>query len=199
MKINFYHSPLREKERLVNIFSEYQWFIDHHFSIILPKFYARTYQQNKSNKNFFAKKLKRELDKIYNKNDYQLKQEKIKNNWQKIERQFFDILNTLNFKIKNRYICYISLYGPEGQFKYPNIINLRVSNKNDIQEANSTIVHEIMHLLIFSKAKSLKLNYKQIEGVVDLFFKRTSLKKIFPKYELQRGVVHDFGLFKKFL
>ena len=69
--------------------------------------------------------------------------------------------------------------------------------KKDIQEANITIAHEIIHLLIYSQAKRLKLDYKKTEGVVDLFFKKTSLKKIFPKYKSQKGVIHSEKLFNQ--
>jgi len=162
----------------------------------LPKFYTETYQKNKNNKKLFAKDLNIKLNRIYNKNGYRLKIDKLKNSWQKIEKKVFDILDSFNFKIKNKYICHISRYGPEGQFKYPNIVNLRINNK-DIKNANETIAHEIIHLLIYNKAKKLKLNYRQTEGMVDLFFAETELKSIFPKYKLQKIGIHNKKLFQK--
>jgi len=196
MKLQFLYSKIREKEKLLNIFEEYRWFIDNDFPIILPKFYAEIYQQNKNNKKVFTKKIGRELNKIYNKNNYQAKQKKIKNDWQKIEQEFFNILNDFNFNMKDKYICYISLYGPEGQFKYPNIINLRVKSSRDIKNANEIIAHELIHLLIYNKIKKIKLNYKQTEGIVDLFFTETKLKTIFPQYKLQNIAIHDKKLFE---
>lgn len=197
MILKFLYSKNKEKEKLLNIYKEYQWFIDNDFPIVLPKFYAEIYQKNENNKKLFIKALNIELNKIYNKNDYYLKNENIKNNWQKIEQNFFDIFNDFTLSIKDKYICYISLYGPEGQFKYPNIVNLRVGNNQDIKNANETIAHELIHLIIYNKAKKLKLNYKQTEGVVDLFFTKTKLKTIFPKYRLQSIAIHNKRLFKK--
>ena len=84
MKLQFLYSKSKEKEKLLNIYEEYQWFIDNDFPIVLPEFYAKAYQKNKNNKKFFARELNMELDKIYNKSDYQLKSGRIKNNWQKI-------------------------------------------------------------------------------------------------------------------
>jgi len=191
MKIQFLYSKNKEKEKLFNIHDEYQWFIDNDFPIVLPKFYAEIYQKVKNDKKLFTKDLNIELNKIYNKNDYQLKSERVENNWQKIEKEFFNILNSFNLKVKDKYICHISLYGPEGQFKYPNIVNLRIKNNKDIKNANETIAHELIHLLIYNKVKKLKLNYQQTEGMVDLFFIETELKTIFPKYKLQSIGIHN--------
>ncbi len=192
MKLQFLYSKNKEKEKLLGIYDEYQWFIDNNFPIILPKFYIEIYQNNKK---LFAKKLNRELNKIYNKNIYQFKKEKVKNNWQKIEKDFFKILNTYNIKIQDKYLCYISLYGPEGQFNYPNIVNLRAANSKDVKNANDTIAHEIIHLVIYNKVKKLKLNYEQTEGLVDLFFIETKLKNIFPDYAIQNIGISDKKLF----
>jgi len=197
VKLQFLYSKIKEKEKLFDLYDEYQWFIDNNFPITLPKFYAKIYQENKNNKKLFIGKLNKEFNKIYNENIYQPKTERIKNNWQKMEKKVFNILKRLGLKAKNKYICYISLYGPLGQFKCPNIINLRVSSSKDIKEANRTITHELIHLLIYKKAKKLKLNYKQIEGVVDSFFLETDLKKIFPGYKRQKIAIYRKGIFKK--
>jgi len=50
VKLQFLCSKIKEKEKLIDIFSEYQWFIDNDFPIVLPKFYAEIYQENKNNK-----------------------------------------------------------------------------------------------------------------------------------------------------
>lgn len=75
MRLQFLYSKNKEKEKLLNIYDEYQWFIDNDFPIILPKFFAKIYQNNKK---LFVKKLSRELNKVYNKDNYQLKKETIK-------------------------------------------------------------------------------------------------------------------------
>jgi len=197
MKVTFLISKTKEKEKLLNIHSEYQWFIDNDFPIILPNFYTKLYEQNKKNKVQFAKDMSRNLDKIYNQRFYQRNLKQIKTNWQRVEQKIFNILNNFNLKIKNKYFCYISLYGPQGQFKYPNLINLRVNNTKDIKEANETIAHELIHLLIYNKVKKINLNYKQIEGLVDLFFTETDLKIFFLDYQMQNIAEHNKNLFRK--
>lgn len=196
MKLQFLYSKNKEKEKLLNIYNEYQWFINNDFPIVLPKFYSEIYQNNKK---LFAKKLNRELKKVYNKDDYQFKRERVKNNWQKIEKDFFEILSDLNLKIRDKYFCHISLYGPEGQFNYPDIVNLRVAKSKDIKNANETIAHEIIHLAIYNKTKKLKLNYQQVEGLVDLFFIETRLKNVFPNYKMQNVGVANKKLFHQII
>ncbi|MCX6723452.1 MAG: hypothetical protein NT094_05350, partial [Candidatus Staskawiczbacteria bacterium] len=185
MELRFLYSKEKKKKNLLHIFDEYQWFIDNNFHIVVPKFYAKVYGQNKHNRKAFASKMSKELNITYNKNNYQMNLQKIKTNWQKIEPKFFNIFKSFNFNLRDKYICYTLLYGPNGQFEYPNIINLRAQNRKDIAQANIIIAHEIIHLSIYNKAKKMELNYKQTEGVVDLFFTETELSKIFPQYGLQ--------------
>jgi len=199
MKLHFVFSKTREKEKLLSIFDEYQWFIDNDFPIILPKFYNKVYQQNKTNKKDFIAAVTKELNAIYNQGNYQENLKKVKTNWQKIETDIFNVFKRLDLDLKDKYICSISLYGPEGQFKYPNIINLRIHNSKDVRESNETIAHELIHLLISDKVQKANLNYKQIEGVVDLFFTQTELKKIFPQYKLQSIANHDKKLFQQII
>lgn len=196
MKIQFLSSKNKEKEKLLNIHDNYQWFIDNDFPIVLPGFYPEIY---KNDKKLFVRQLGIELSKIYNKNDYQLKSEAVKNKWRKVEKEFFDILSNFNLKVRDKYFCHVSFYGPEGQFNYPNIVNLRVAKGKDVRNASETIAHEIIHLLIYNKAKKLKLDYQQIEGLVDLFFIETKLKDIFPKYKIQNIGIGNKELFHKII
>jgi len=196
MRLSFLSSKTREIQRLLNIRSEYQWFLDNDFPIVLPEFYKQLYQEIKSKKDFKIR-LEKELSKIYNKKIYDEKAGVAKSEWEKIETRFFDVLKKHNLKIKDKYLCYISLYGPEGQFKYPNVIDLRISNKSDVKQINETIAHELIHLMILRKVEKLKLNYKQTEGIVDLFFKETGLKDIFSDYKLQSIAEHNNKIFDK--
>jgi len=199
MKIKFIYSKLNELNKLTDIYSEYQWFFDQKFPIYLPKFYDKIYHDAKGKKKLFVNALTKEFGKIYRREDYITKTNQIRHNWLQIENQFIAILENLGFKLKNKYICKTSLYGPQGQFRYPNTVNLRARVKNDIKYANETIAHEIIHLVIYSKAKKMKLSYPQIEGVVDLFFKETKLKNMFPKYELQSIAAHNKAVLNKII
>ncbi|MFH1611847.1 MAG: hypothetical protein ABH887_01100 [bacterium] len=199
MSVNFLSSKKQELEKLLDIYDEYQWFIDNDFPIFLPKFYNKLYLQTKDNKKEFKEKLILEFNKIYDKNIYQEKKEIAKNQWQKVEKDFFNVLIKLGLKLEKDYFCYISLYGPEGQFYYPETINIRILIDKDIKEVGVTIAHEIIHLAIFNKVQKLKLSYDQIEEIVDLFFTETKLKNIFPDYKLQNIAVHDKKLLEEIL
>lgn len=199
MNVEFIYSLKEEISRLTDLASEYQWFLDNNFPATFPKFYNRLYQDAKSHKCIFRQILSRELSKIYDKKKYASRVAEAQNNWSKVEREVLMIMQDLGLKVKDNYVCYVSLYGPEGQFCYPNIINLRLANQSDIRSANKTITHEILHLAIFNKAKKLKLDYKQTEGAVDMLFKETELKRIFPEYKLQNIAIHNKLLLRQII
>ena len=76
---------------------------------------------------------------------------------------------------------------------------MRVAKQNDIKEANATIAHEIIHLIIKQLIDKQKLDYEITEGLVDLFFKETNLKKLFPTYRIQSIGKINKDLFQKIL
>lgn len=183
----------------MNIFNDYQWFIDNDFPIALPSFFKKIYKKL-GDKNFNKKKIKKifkkELNKIYGEDKYAETANLLKSNWVKIEDKFFQILADFKIRPKSNFICYLSLYGPSGQFKFPNIVNLRVANKKDLREANTTIAHEIIHLSLYKKVNKINLSYEQTEGLVDLFFTETDLREVFPNYPKQNITIHDKKLFR---
>jgi len=197
MKIQFLHSKKSEKEILLEVYDEYQWYIDYDFPIVLPKFFKELYNKKKDNKKTFAKKLGNQLDRIYDKDIYQRKIIAAQKSWRKKEEKFFQIMEAFGFKPKEKYYCHTTLYGPQGQFKYPDSFSVRMSTAQDAKDSNTTIAHELVHLLIFNKVKKLKLNYEKTEGIVDLFFTKTELKKLFPYHGLQTTAIHDAKIFKK--
>ena len=54
MKLQFLYSKTKEKEKLLDIYEEYQWFIANSFSVVLPEFFAEIYRQSKNDKDIFA-------------------------------------------------------------------------------------------------------------------------------------------------
>ena len=200
MRVKFLASKKNELKRLVNLYGDYQWFIDNDFPVILPAFFKKIYKKYGNadlNKNLIDRIFDRELNRIYKKNIYTKKAFFLKNNWVNVEKNFLSVLADLKIKPSSDFFCYLSLYGPAGQFKTPNIINLRIANKKDLKEANISIAHEIIHLLLYKKFTRMRLGYKQTEGMVDLFFTETDVKKIFPKYEKQTIAIHDKNIFAK--
>ncbi|MFH1457308.1 MAG: hypothetical protein ABIF17_04345 [Patescibacteria group bacterium] len=198
--VKFIISKKRETERLADLFAEYKWFVDNNFPIILPKIFQTVKDDllKKQSKKQLLVLVNQILKDKYNKDKYLTSKELIKQEWKKAEKDFFEIVSKYKFKVRNKYCCYISLYGPMGQFFYPDSIDVRATKK-DIKLINETIAHEIIHLLIFNKIKKLKLDYKETESIVDLFFKQTELKEIFPNYQLQNSIKHNLKQFKSFV
>lgn len=196
MKLKFTFSKEKEIDKLINIYSEYQWFIDNDFPISLPGFYDRLYKETKS-KSAFKKELIILFKETYKRDVYLKKEKVIKESWKRVSSQVIDTLNYLKLTKRDYYFCYLSLYGPQGQYEYPDRVNLRIINENDVREANETIVHELLHLLILNKVRKLKLDYETIEGLVDLFFIETRLSNTFPSYKIQSISKIDKVLFNK--
>ncbi|MFA5080163.1 MAG: hypothetical protein WC472_00875 [Candidatus Paceibacterota bacterium] len=196
MKLKFTFSKEKEIDKLINIYLKYQWFIDNDFPISLPVFYDRIYKETK-NKGAFKKELIISFKEIYKRDVYLEKEKVIKENWKRAGKQVIDTLSDFKLTKKDCYFCYLSLYGPQGQYEYPDIVSLRIINENDIREANETITHELLHLLILNKVRKLKLDYETIEGLVDLFFIETKLRDIFPNYKIQSISKIDKVLFNK--
>jgi len=198
--IKFITSKKRETERLVDLFAEYRWFVENDFPIVLPKITQSIKDdllKKQSKKKLFvlANKI---LKDEYDKNKYLTSKKLVEREWRKVEKDFFEIIEKFRFKVRNKYFCYISLYGPMGQFFYPDMIDVRTTKK-DIKLINETIAYEIIHLLIFKKVKKLKFGYEETESIVDLFFKKTGLKNVFPSYQLQNSIKHNRKKFKSFL
>jgi hypothetical protein len=59
-----------------------------------------------------------------------------------------------------------------------------------------TIAHEVTHLLLHTYIKAAELSQTQKERLIDLFFIRTPLLKIFPEYSIQSGM--DYSIDTKF-
>jgi len=186
MKIQFLYSQTQEIQRLIDLRLEYPWFAENNFPAIFPKFYNSLCSEKRA---IFKKNLRSQLASIYDRKLYAIKKDSVRKQWSKIEGEFFAILEQWTKNQKN-YICHISLYGPQGQFSYPNTITVRAHTKRDVSEINETIAHELIHLLIYKQTRKLKLNYEQTEIIVDLFFKKTKLKEIFPYYKMQNIPTH---------
>ncbi len=199
MIIKFLHSKSKEVEKLLDIYDEYDWFVDNKFPIKLPKFYVKLYKKYKNNKKLFTQELESKLNIVYKPSVYLINVLKVKNSWQRTEPKFFSTIKDLDIEVSGGYVCNISLYGPEGRFKLPNIIDLRIASSKDVKDANETIAHELIHLMINSKAKKLKLNYQEVEGVVDMFFTDTNLSNIFQKYKLQSIANHSKKIFSELI
>jgi hypothetical protein len=124
----------------------------------------------KDEKNFQIEKFKKKLEK----------------EWNKKEKFIFEALKNYNdnenvFEFKKEYKCFLTFYGSYGYFEYPNIIFINVDAK--IEFIMETIVHELIHLLIFEKMKNK--SYLEIEKKVDKIFINSGIGKIFPNYKIQ--------------
>ena len=111
----------------------------------------------------------------------------LKKEWQKKEDLIFRHLVFYNkikkiFSFEKGYKCFLSFYGCYGYYRLPNEIYVNIdADKNFIME---TIVHELIHLLIYKEMNNK--SFEEIEENVDNIFIESGLGKLFPKYKLQK-------------
>ncbi|BFT94526.1 hypothetical protein MNSC_05340 [Minisyncoccus archaeophilus] len=96
MKLKFTFSKEKEIDKLINIYSEYQWFINNDFSISLPGFYNQLYKEAKT-KSTFKKELINLFKETYKRDVYLEKEKVIKENWKRVSSQVISTLN--DFKL----------------------------------------------------------------------------------------------------
>ncbi|MBI3291041.1 hypothetical protein HYZ76_02035 [Candidatus Falkowbacteria bacterium] len=110
----------------------------------------------------------------------------LRKEWKKIEKDYFKVVKRFKHKrLLSNYKFHVSNFGPEGQYRRPNLLFVRLRIKKDEKRAIETIGHEILHLLFADFFESKKLSYAEREGMVDSLILETDLVKLFPKYERQ--------------
>lgn len=167
--IIFSHSKTREKDYLKQLLKEKEWFEREKFLAFLPESKADIEKEVSSD------------DKTLNRKIVQLQDK-----WKKVETYYFQIIKEFHHKkLLMRYICHVSLFGPEGKYCRPNLLFVRLRTKSDEKRVIETIGHELLHLLFADFFESKKLNYAEREGMVDALILESKLTTIFPRYNKQ--------------
>lgn len=160
---------MQEKEYLTDLLKEKKWFERRKFPVFLP--------QNKID----IKKEISDENKLLKQKIVQLQKA-----WRGIEADYFQIVRKFHYrKLLPKYICHISRFGPEGKYRRPNLLFIRLRIKRDDGRVLETIGHELLHLLFADLFDLKRLNYVEREGMVDALILETNLVKLFPKYERQ--------------
>lgn len=188
--IKFKYSKKQEIKDLLWLYSEAEFFSKNKYKVFYPEIpqnIVKALEKNSKNK-LNILELKNQFKPIFEgeRSIYQETLEKIEPKWQKIQAPFFDFLKQ-NLDCKNSYNCFISRYGPGGTFYRPNSISIRVrlDKKDDLDDANEKIVHEIVHLCIYDLAEKYKLNFEDTERLVDLILTKTEIKDLLKNPKMQ--------------
>lgn len=97
---------------------------------------------------------------------------KISRKWKKLEGEVFVRLERYNksnncFLFEKKYECYLTFYGCYGYYHFPNRMFVNVVAKPDF--IIETIVHELIHLLIYKQTINKPADYveKEVERIYD--------------------------------
>lgn len=193
MMVKFIFSQKQEVKDLLWLYSEVSFFAKMPYKVYYPEISKDLVKALEKDPNDEQKiiELNKQFGTIFNreKDIYQTTLEKVEENWRKIEDSFFSFLKN-NVDYKNSYKCFISRYGPGGTFHPLSSISVRarLENPKDINNANETIAHEIIHLCVNNLVKKYKLGFENTERLVDLILVKTELKKLF-----NHPTIQDFG------
>ncbi len=106
--------------------------------------------------------------------------------WRAIEKDYIaQVSQFRHAKLATKYICHISYFGPEGRYKCPDTLNIRLRTAADKKRAIETIGHELLHLLFNDYFEKNKCSYREREWLVDNLILKSSLINLFPHYTAQ--------------
>ena len=170
-KIYFSSTNNHEREYLFRLLKEKKWFKDANFTnVLLPK--------DEKEAELVIARRRSEL--------FKNKIGKLEKSWRKIEPEFFRVARSYKQKkLLNKYLCHVSQFGPEGKYRRPNFIFIRLRTKKDDKRALETIAHELLHLMFADFLESKKATYPEREGIIDILIAQSDLKKLFTHYEMQ--------------
>ena len=189
--VKFYFSEEQELDDIAWIYSEYDFFVKNKYKVYYPKISKELTEKmiEKPSSAQNKKILEKEFTEIFDheKNIYDKTIIEISQNWRKIEKKFVNILNQLNYDYPKNVSCFVSRYGPGGSYYPDSKISTRVilENKTDVKEANETIAHEIVHLVINGLSEKYKLGFENTERLVDLILTKTPISKLLDNPRFQ--------------
>lgn len=110
----------------------------------------------------------------------------LRKEWEKIESDYFKVVKKFQHaKFSSRYKCHVSRFGPEGKYTRPDMLFVRLRNKQDKKRIIETIGHELLHLICADFFEFNRLGYAGREGMIDALILQSNLSKLFPRYEKQ--------------
>lgn len=170
-RIYFSNTKKHERKYLTELLKEKKWFKDANFTnIFLPK-------DKRDIELIIARRLPKSFKDRIN---------RLEKSWKKIEPDFFRVIKSFKRKkLLSKYQCHISRLGPEGKYRRPNLLFVRLRIKKDDKRMLETIAHEVLHLSFADFLESKKATYPEREGIVDTLITQSGLKKLLPRYEVQ--------------
>ncbi len=106
--------------------------------------------------------------------------------WRRIEVPFFRQAKLLHHaKVHPTYRCHVSVFGPEGKYRRPNQLFLRLRTSRDKRLATEALAHELVHLFLAEFCAAKRCSYAEREGLVDAILASALFRQFFPQYRIQ--------------
>ncbi len=112
---------------------------------------------------------KKPLKQEYNIKDYKQGIAKIKKEWKKVEKEFFQrLIKLFGKKVEETYVITLTKYGVGGSYNLPNLVYVNISKEYGFYNPIETIKHEIIHLIMQEFVVKNKLSHPQKEELIKL-------------------------------
>jgi len=117
------------------------------------------------NKQSSEKEIKNQIIKEFEEKKFKEVANQISSDFSTIKEKLSKKLNEiLNKNVPETFFVYLTDYGTDGSYTFPNIVIFNINNKKGFK----TIVHEIIHLLIENYIQKYKIQHEEKERIVDL-------------------------------
>lgn len=163
IEIKIRYSIDLETERVFSSIEKMDWYkkMGYQCQIDVPSF--------KKDDKITKEKIKKAVIKDYDVDDYKRTSLIIKRNWEKNSGEIAMNLLKFGFKPRTQYALFLTKYGTRGSYNPPNKIIIKFRNL-DLSKLNTTIIHEMIHLLIEPLIRKFHTGHWFKERIVDLIF-----------------------------
>lgn len=181
--VYFSHRSEAERAYLRDLQGERAWFERNHFPVYLPDEHGLDSATAEK-----ARAVLREST------------QRVRIAWREISGRFFSTQRMLRHaRNLDAYRCHVSRFGPEGKYRRPNFVFLRLRTKRDERRAVETVAHELLHLTFADFFERRKLRYAQREGIIDALFVESPLRTLFPRYQVQSAGKRSTAILREIL
>jgi hypothetical protein len=175
-KINIIYSKEFDIQRVVDTVKRIDWYVENGYnlrSLSFPKIL-----DIEKIKDYSVKEIEESVLSEYNEDLYKDNKKFLIDNSDKIFQEIESAFSKSGLLYKDEYNIYLTKYGIGGSYNLPNIVIINLNNSFNISMLR-TIIHEIVHLAIEEDVTRYKIDQKQKERIVDLFFIKNFPRRIF--------------------
>ncbi|MFA5935191.1 MAG: hypothetical protein WC827_04900 [Candidatus Paceibacterota bacterium] len=167
LKLNIIYNKEFDTQRVIDTIKKVDWYIENGYNLknlSFPKIL-----NIERIKDYSEEEIKNAVIGEYSDDLYKENENFLIDNWDKISEEIELAFSKSSLSCQNEYRIHLTKYGIGGSYNLPNIVIINLNNSFKVGMLR-TIIHEIIHLAIEEDIIKYKIDQKQKERIVDLFF-----------------------------